>query len=157
MATTLALESIRRFLRTAPVDLERMARALRIGVVADAKLPPSIAARIDQPGPGPRITVNGALAPQRQRATLAIAIAHCLLHPDAVRGGLALDAHGLTGASWDGEADRCAAELLMPADLVRAFWNLGVRTTPEMARRFDVTQDSAAERLRALGLDRQRN
>ncbi|HYF08114.1 MAG TPA: ImmA/IrrE family metallo-endopeptidase [Acetobacteraceae bacterium] len=150
-----APDLIRRFLRAAPIALDRIVRVLGLSVAVDPKLSPGISSRIEVQGPRVLIIVNGSHAPQRQRFTLAHAIAHCVLHRAAIGTSLVEDAHrrgaGLT-AEMDEEADRYAADLLMPADLVHSFWNLGVRSASEMARRFDVTPEAATARMGQLGI-----
>ena len=150
-----APDLVRRFTRSAPVQLDRIARALGLAVAVDPRLPPGISSQIDVQSARVLITVNGSHAPQRQRFTLAHAIGHCVLHREAIGNALVEDAY-LRGAGLapavDAEADRYAADLVMPADLVGSFWNQGVRSVSEMARRFDVTPEAAQTRLSQLGI-----
>jgi predicted transcriptional regulator len=150
-----APELIRRFTRSAPVELDRITRALGLAVAVDPRLSPGISSKIDVQGARVLITVNGGHAPQRQRFTLAHAIAHCILHREAIGTSLVEDGH-LRGAglapALDAEADRYAADLVMPANLVSSFWNQGVRSAAEMGRRFDVTPEAAQSRLSELGI-----
>ena len=47
------------------------------------------------------------------------------------------------GSYVESQANRFAAELLMPAGLMRQYWEKGIRSVADMAARFDVSADAA--------------
>ena len=160
MATHLAdslspVEIIIPFLDHAPVDLDGMAAALGVAVIRDPSLPAGISGKIERSGRGFRIVVNGTHGPLRQRFTLAHEIAHYVLHRDLIGDGVTDDAmyrSGRLSDDYERQANRYAADLLMPARLIRAAWREGVRSFADMAARFDVSAEAARIRMRDLRL-----
>jgi len=99
----------------------------------------------------PSIEYNVGEAPVRKRFTVAHELGHFALgHEDAPRDA------GNFYASADPrerQANRFAAELLMPASLVRHYYTSGIATTvEELARTFGVSKDAMGYRLINLGL-----
>lgn len=147
-----AIEIAARFMKQAPVDLDGMAGALGVEVVSDPRLPEGIAGRIERSGRGYRATINGRDGRRRQRFTLAHELAHVILHRDLLGDGIVDDVLYRSRMSSDieSQANRFAADLLMPAALMREFWRQGVRSFADMAARFDVSAEAARIRMHDL-------
>ena len=145
------------FLREAPVDLLAMARALGLTVQMDAPMSPDLSERIRHGGNGPagfHIEVNGAHSPNRRRFTLAHEIAHFLLHRDLIGDGIddtALYRSRLSDQT-EVEANRLAADILMPAALLRDIYRAGARSLAGLSATFQVSEEAMRIRLGQLRL-----
>ncbi len=151
------IEVANRFLGEPPIDLVGMANALGISVNMNARLGPNISGKIiktrDAEGDRFNIEVNGSHSPNRRRFTLAHEISHFLLHKHLMTSGLVdneIYRSGL-GDRVEFEANRLAAELLMPASLVRAVWHSGNRSIGQLANAFGASEDAMRIRLEQLG------
>lgn len=145
-----------RFLGSAPVDLEGMAAALGVTVNRDARMQPGISGHIARAHGGYEIAVNASDPPARQRFTLAHEIAHYLLHRELLDGGIEDDRmyRSRLGGVVERQANRLAAQLLMPANLVRFACRAGASDVGRLARTFGVSEHAMDIRLRELGLDK---
>lgn len=146
MATTPSheWEIINRARENVPVDV--MAVALALGVhIRVAFLDPAVSGMIEKSGQKFVITVNHQDAPVRRRFTIAHELGHYMLHRHLIGDGLDDDrAYRSTnvgkyhntkvGPREETEANRFAANLLMPKELVER----------ERARLFDSVADMAA-------------
>lgn len=146
-----------KFKNGAPVDLVGMARALDIDVDQNASFTdPKTSGSIKRMRDGTyRISVNGSHSDNRKRFTIAHELAHFLLHKDIIdRKGLVDDAMYRSGASREEEyqANRMAAELLMPKSLVLSFWNAHLRQSAVLAKVFGASEEAVNIRLKQLGL-----
>ncbi len=144
-----------RYQTTAPVDVLGMANELGLNVWSMA-LPPNISGKIfrDQLNGGKTgfsIIVNSEDTSNRQRFTIAHEIAHFILHrPQLERGGsVEDDAMYRSGLSTreEVEANRLAAQILMPMALIQKVIAEGVKDVPSLAARFQVSQDAMRIRL----------
>ncbi|MFT9252002.1 MAG: ImmA/IrrE family metallo-endopeptidase [Acetobacter okinawensis] len=145
-----------KFKNSAPVDLFGMARALKIGVDPAATFKdPNTSGSIRLLRDGSYlISINKDHSPNRKRFTLAHEISHFLLHRDIIdQRGLVDDAMYRSGASRNEEyqANRLAAELLMPEGLVRSFCKAGMTNPSIIARVFGASDEAAKIRLSQLG------
>jgi predicted transcriptional regulator len=137
-----------------PVDVAALARRFGIDVYADT-LNPGISGMIvrrPQYGSlsGYSIIVNSADPLVRQRFTVAHEIAHFLLHRDQIGDGITENAlHRSEGFSSKEEvqANKLAADILMPLDLISRQMNEGNRELRELARTFNVSEIAMAIRL----------
>lgn len=149
----LPVETVERFMAHAPIDLELLARTLGLDVERTRFNDPEVAGRIERTGQGYRIALNAADGPRRQRFTLAHEIAHYVLHRDLIGDGVT--DRGLyrsrLGGIVERQANRYAANILMPALLVREAWRQ-YGTPGRVATRFEVSDEAARIRLRELGL-----
>lgn len=149
----LPVEIVSRFLNSAPVDLDGMARALGLEVEDHWFDETDIAGMIGRAGRTYRISLNHMDNPRRKRFTLAHEIAHYILHRDLIGDGIT--DRGLYRSrlsdTVERQANRYAANLLMPAALVRASWWEGDRSLSGMAARFNVSEEAARIRLKELG------
>jgi Zn-dependent peptidase ImmA (M78 family) len=95
------------------------------------------------------IRVNRHEHKHRQRFTIAHEIAHFVLHKDEIRDGITEDTFYRSGLperrEW--EANRLAADILMPWDLVRALAADGKTTPSELAQELEVSQAAMHIRL----------
>ncbi|MEN5176051.1 hypothetical protein D3C73_1049480 [compost metagenome] len=116
-------EAVRNAISEHPVKVGKLAQNLGIEVFR-SPLPPKISGMI-QPsqsgGRGYEIRVNKYEVPERQRFTLAHEIAHFLLHKSDIRSGVVdsvMYRSALTSRK-EAEANRLAADIVMPMDAVR--------------------------------------
>lgn len=149
------IEIVGRFLNQAPVDLAAMSRALGLNVVYSAVLPDDVSGKIERKGDGYLVTVNARHPKRRQRFTLAHEIAHYVLHRDYIGDGITDNAMyrsaGLSDAV-EQQANRYAADILMPAATMRRLYREGKMSFAQMAEAFDVSTDAAKVRMRDLRL-----
>ena len=145
-------ETIRRFTRTAPVDIFGLAEALGLlvrtvdlGENSGAIFPDS---RSGSPS-GFVIHVNTNHPKVRQRYTVAHEIAHFLRHRDRIGNRLVDDRMYRSGIgdTREFEADRLAAQLLIPGLLLGEMQNAGIKTPRELAMKFDVSLPAMERRL----------
>ena len=151
------LEIAGRFLQEAPVDLLAMADALGLSVTMDAPLGPDISGRITRGGTSPsgyHIEINGAHSPNRRRFTLAHEIAHYLLHRDLIGDGIEDDAlyRSRLSNETEAEANRLAARILMPPDLVMKLFRAGLKSLAGLSAAFHVSEEAMRIRLKQLRL-----
>lgn len=141
-----------------PIDVNALAADLGLRVVYRDDFPEDISGQIikdpQRGGPsGYLVNVNAGHWRVRQRYTLAHEIAHFLLHADRIGDGLTDD--GLYRSSlksvYEREADQLAANILMPAAMVRvhSLAGLGLKA---MAKAFDVSEQAMKIRLRQMKL-----
>lgn len=136
-----------------PVPVAKLARELGLDVKL-ADLGPKISGEIRPTGDGKYvIRVNRFENSERQRFTIAHEIAHYLLHKEHIGDGLTdniLYRSELTNG-LEREANRLAADLLMPADQVRDQAAVvdaeETDVTKALARRFNVSSSAMEIRL----------
>lgn len=148
------VEIVDAHLNTVPVDVHALARDLGLVVVQDSGLDDGISGKIECPLKGPcRITINANHHPVRQRFTLAHEIAHYVLHRGRIGDGVTDNALYRSSLSEpiERQANRYAAIVLMPRELVRERWKTGSRTAEALARDFGVSVPVAEIRMRELG------
>jgi predicted transcriptional regulator len=156
-ATENALVIAGEFLNRAPVDVEAMAEALGLTVNMNAPMPPNLSGSIRRGGNGRagyRIEVNGSHSPNRKRFTLAHEIAHFILHRDLIGNGIEDNAMYRSGLSEpvEIEANRMAAQILMPTALVRDVYKAGLRYIGGLSSAFGVSEEAMRIRLEQLRL-----
>lgn len=146
-----------------PVNVEKLARDLGLIVFHVSNLGPDIAGKIMRDArrmapAGYAIYVNGNDNPRRQRFTIAHEIAHYVLHRDLIGDGITDSAtdgalyRSSLGDDYERQANRLAADVLMPAQLVRAYYRGGVVSYAQLAEAFDVSIDAIRIRLQELRL-----
>lgn len=115
------LRIISQFTENVPVKVGALATALGINVVV-APLPLNVSGLI-QPNPDGsfQIKVNRFEPKERQRFTIAHEIAHFLLHQDRLGSGIvdSILYRSKLSSRLEAEANRLAADIIMPADKVR--------------------------------------
>jgi Zn-dependent peptidase ImmA (M78 family) len=149
-------DAVRAHQENAPVKLSVLAKALGVGLKA-ATLPAGISGEIrpDPNNPGNVvIRVNRHDSDKRQRFTVAHEIAHFLLHRDHIGNGIKDDVLYRSSLSdrREAEANRLAADLLMPEHLI-AEWLERARllrvedVVGYLAEQFEVSEASMRIRL----------
>lgn len=147
---------IRPFLQHAPVDLAGMVAALGMGLRLQARLAKGTWGQISREIRGGReiftIEISARCPPAARRYTLAHELAHALLHRSMFEDDAEYEAYqGRAHKRMERQADRFAADLVMPAPLVRKEF----RADPSLAhlvRTFDVSEAAMRIRLEELGL-----
>jgi hypothetical protein len=158
----LPIEIVRRFSnRGAPVNVDSLALELGLKVHRDASLGPEISGKIIKalpPTGGPTgyaIFVNYTHPSGRQRFTIAHEIAHFVLHRDLIGDGIEDDAlyRSKLNEWYETQANRMAADILLPADLVREAYRVhGIKSLAGLSARFEVSVDAIRIRLKELSL-----
>lgn len=137
-------EVVRRYSAEVPVRLGALAEELGLQIFR-SPLPPNISGMIkpSEGRPGQyEIRVNKYEVAERQRFTLAHEIAHFLLHKNDIRAGVIdniMYRSQLTSRK-EAEANRLAADMIMPRDAVRR----------ELAQRGGVATEDVAIQLAAV-------
>lgn len=148
---------INRFRRSAPVDVEGLAEALGVDVQY-AYLDSDISGMIERVRNGHRITVNARDPITRQRFTLAHELGHYMNHRHLIGDGLDDDrAYRSTdigryhntqiGPREETEANRFAANVLMPMDLIEHLQRTGLTEPADLAKRLKVSPQAMSIRL----------
>lgn len=139
-----------------PVSLNRIAEGLGLKVLA-ATLPPGVSGELRPSQTGHVIRVNRHDSKARQRFTVAHEIAHYLLHKEHIGDGISDDALYRSGLSdWrEAQANRLAADIIMPADKVGAAYAREQGQSAEdaierLAREFNVSKAAMKIRLEQL-------
>ncbi len=151
------LEIAGKFLDRAPVDLEGMSDALGLIVHVADNMHSDLSGMIVRSAEsrsGFRIEVNGKHSHARQRFTLAHEIAHYLLHRDYIGDGIKDNALYRSDLSnkMEVEANSMAANILMPAQLIRRVYWAGLRFISGLSVAFGVSEEAMRIRLRQLRL-----
>ena len=139
-----------------PINLMGMSRELGLGFAIEG-LPAGISGKLTRDqnySGGFKISVNAADPPRRQRFTTAHEIAHFVLHRDLIGDGITDNAMYRSSLSdeYERQADRFAAQMLLPAEAVRAAYR-NTKALAGLSVMFDVSGDAIRIRLRELRLD----
>lgn len=139
-----------------PVKLHALASDIGVKVIA-ATLPAGISGELRPSINGFVIKVNRHDSPSRQRFTVAHELAHYLLHRDHIGSGITDDALYRSGLSdsREAEANRLAADLLMPKAPLRAAYHQAVSAEcsdllSKLAEDFKVSEAAMKIRLEQL-------
>jgi hypothetical protein len=144
-------------LATLPVDVDGLARDLGLPIYLDASLPESISGKISRDGAatsGFRITVNANDVPHRRRFTIAHEIGHYVLHRDLILDEVTdneMYRSSELSDEFERQANRFAADLLLPAQVVRDQYRKLPAIIP-LARLFAVSEEAMRIRLKELRL-----
>jgi predicted transcriptional regulator len=147
-----ALAVIREHQQTVPVSPVAIAHALGLKVYRvpgwDPNLSGMIRRNADNPG-GFDIFVNADHPDVRRRFTIAHEIAHAVLHPELIGDGITEDALYRSGLSnaVEAQANRLAADILMPRDKVNEAIRGGSTDVRALARMFNVSEQAMAIRI----------
>lgn len=152
-----ARDIIEQHLKTVPVKLGSLARALGVADIKIASMSPGVSGQITREDNRYIIRINRNEARERQRFTLAHEIAHYLLHRhviDSYPDGITDNVLYRSGApeKIEYEANRLAADLVMPIsiveDKIRSFGGIVNEAAIErMAEIFDVSKAAMEIRL----------
>lgn len=144
--------AIERRQQVLPLKLSGLASDLGVSVKA-ATLGPGISGELRPEGGAFTIRVNRHDAPRRQRFTVAHELAHFLLHRDQIGDGIEDDAlyRSELSDAREAEANRLAADILMPMSLVRdaksRFEHLNETAITLIADEFGVSESAMKIRL----------
>ncbi|MCG8562675.1 MAG: ImmA/IrrE family metallo-endopeptidase [Hyphomicrobiales bacterium] len=150
---TVEREVVRRRQYSVPVDVQAIAEDLGINVWS-WDMGPDVSGMLARQSPpdggrsGYAIYVNNQHHPNRMRFTIAHEIAHFILHrdesPDTIRDD---QFYRALSNPLEAEANRLAAEILMPWHLVNELTSQGVTSLDELASRMQVSKQAMAIRL----------
>lgn len=151
---------VQRHIAQLPTNVVAIIRELRINYVEFSNIP-------NQSGYFARhngsfeIGVNASESPQRKRFTAAHELGHYMLHRDLLGEGQHFDRLYGAGAmsnpvnpftqQHEIQANRFAADILMPASYVQAIYNRR-RSIQDVVSAFHVSEPAAKIRLRNLGI-----
>ena len=151
-------EIINRFCSTAPVKLTELAMALGVSV-RRSFLDDSMSGMLERlPAGDYRITVNATHRITRQRFTIAHELGHFMLHRHLVGDGIddnkayrstqeGLYHNTSIGPKQETEANRFAANILMPRQVLDAEKSKEGATVSSLARLFEVSKQTMSIRL----------
>ena len=137
-----------------PTDL--MGLAAELGVRIEYADLDQISGKIEKTGSHPPeflVTLNNTHSENRQRFTLAHELAHAIKHRDQLDAGGIVDNalyRSLLPEPMEWEANRYAAQLLMPLSAMQKLWRAGHRTAALAAPRLGVSEAAALIRLDQL-------
>lgn len=148
------LSIIEKHQHSVPIDVYEIAMDLQIKVYIEKGWPNGLSGKIVKDAlsggqSGYAVYINGDHAETRQRFTLAHEIAHFILHKENIGDGIADDAlyrSGLSNAQ-EAMANKLAADILMPWNLVNQKIKEGVDTVEKLAQQFNVSISAMAIRL----------
>jgi DNA-binding Lrp family transcriptional regulator len=150
------IKIIRDFQQDAPVPTVAMARALGLEVYHVPNWPADLSGKIMKSvnrggSSGYAIYVNQGHHKNRRRFTTAHEIAHFVLHQDLIGDGIVDD--GLYRSSlsnaMEAQANRLAADILMPWHLLNQHMSAGKVGVDDLARIFEVSPSVMSIRLGA--------
>lgn len=153
-----AWQAIKHFRSTIPVDVEGLALALGIRV-STPFLPDNVSGMICKTSSGDyEISVNARHRETRQRFTIAHELGHYVLHRSLIGDGNIDDAayrsdgsvkNNRIGPREEQEANQFAANLLMPMEAIRRFWDRAHGDAGQLARMFNVSEGAMKIRLKS--------
>ncbi|MFN0165560.1 MAG: ImmA/IrrE family metallo-endopeptidase [Bryobacteraceae bacterium] len=146
-----------------PVDVTALAESLGVAVWESPFLEKGVSGKLLRDrrhggASGYSILVNSAEPYARKRFTVAHEIAHFLLHLDRVGDGVTEDAWFRSSfpLAEEREANRLAAELLMPPGQIERLVREGVTDCDELADKFHVSGPAMRIQLGQRGFARKR-
>jgi Zn-dependent peptidase ImmA (M78 family) len=132
--------------RTPPVDVDFIASKLEVFVYRVSKMKASGA--VNSNTRGASIFVSEDDHPWRQRFTIAHELGHLMLHKE---GTLHHRDTSFTGNAMEQQANKFAAELLMPWSMLETAMVSTGGSTKRLARLFDVSDAAMSVRLGKVG------
>ncbi|NRB01697.1 MAG: ImmA/IrrE family metallo-endopeptidase [Rhodobacteraceae bacterium] len=152
---------VRDYASRLPVDVIGIFDALRIEYIEEP-MPDEQSGRIFYEDPFCTVTVNANEGPQRKRFTAAHELGHYLLHRDLLDGKKHLDRlfssggndnpYGPLSPYHEVQANKFAADLLMPAGPLRAHFSPSADNVQELADLCGVSKAAMKIRLNSLGI-----
>lgn len=140
--------------KSAPVQTIDIAEALGIKVYKVGNWPENLSAMIRKDAErgghsGYAIYVNGKHPRVRRRFSIAHEIAHFALHRSLIGDGITDDAMYRSNMSnaVEAQANRMAADILMPWHLIRQATESGLDTVEALAKHFDVSKSTMSIQL----------
>jgi Zn-dependent peptidase ImmA (M78 family) len=160
-----ASDIIREYTADAPIKIEHLVEAFGIKLNRQANLHPQIAGQVERMEDGTyEISVNEKDHYYRRRFTIAHELGHYLLHKRLIDDGvddtkayrslnIGKFKNTKIGPEQEAEANKAAARLLMPAQLVRRYHKEFGGDVKALAKKFQVSYEAMGYRLQGLGLD----
>ena len=152
---------VRDFGSKLPVDIIGLIEALGINYIEEPMQSAS-SGRIDYNSPFCIITVNSNEGPQRRRFTAAHELGHYLLHRDLIDGKVHMDRLYVDGGNdnpnaplnppHEVQANKFAADLLMPARELRKRFDPQIDNVRELAELCQVSIAAMKIRLKSIGV-----
>lgn len=140
--------------KEAPVQTIDIAKALGIRVYKVGNWPENLSAMIRKDAErggssGYAIYVNDKHPRVRRRFSIAHEIAHFALHRSLIGDGITDDALYRSNMSnaVEAQANRMAADILMPWHLIRQATDAGINTVEALAKHFDVSKSTMSIQL----------
>lgn len=132
----------------------KIAQALGIDVYSTHSWDDSVSGKIERSGAGFEIVINANHPEVRRRFTIAHEIAHAVLHRDLIGDGIEDDAQWRSGLAdpIEYQANRMAADILMPIHLLQRYLDKGVNDPAYLAHLFKVSRQSMEIRLDTMGV-----
>jgi Zn-dependent peptidase ImmA (M78 family) len=148
------LQIIRAHQTRAPVPVVKVANSLGIGVFSTESWDDGVSGKIERRGSGFEIVINANHPEVRRRFTIAHEIAHAVLHQDLIGDGIEDDAQWRSGLAdpIEYQANRMAADILMPEHLLQKYLDRGVNDPAYLAHLFKVSKKSMEIRLETMGV-----
>lgn len=152
------LDIISRYVSQEPVDVRNMARELGIRVVEE-KMGDDESGCIQKTDSGYKICVNKKHSENRKRFTIAHELGHFMLHDELIGDGIFDNKLYRSDASHPNErvqpyhetqANKFAANILMPAPLIAKLKESGKTSTEDLAEALEVSEQAMAIRLSNL-------
>ena len=144
------LDLIKSHQKSAPVKVVPIAEELGLKVFRASDWDKNLSGMIKKMGEGKyNIYVNASHHILRRQFTIAHEIAHFILHRGEIGDGVVDDALYRSGLSnkQEAQANRLAAQILMPWHLLEKEINSGINDFEELARKFNVSKSSMSIRL----------
>jgi Zn-dependent peptidase ImmA (M78 family) len=146
-------EWIRLYQSSPPVNVKKMADDLGLRVLEFSEMPTEASGKLYPDSlsrAGWSIGVNAKESYTRKRFTIAHEIAHFLLHRNSIRGTIFDDTlyrSSLMSGAQETEANKFAADILMPYHLLEQMAQRGVVSVDELASKFGVSTQAMSIRL----------
>ncbi len=139
-----------------PFDVVGFGKELGLEIKESNQLPAKVSGFIKETDNQVSICVNQLDSLNRKRFTIAHELGHYFLHSDKLKSGI-ID--GVDTLNRDGRADpieyeanKFAADLLMPEELFRELWSQENSSITSMSGIFSVSESAIAIRAKTLGL-----
>ena len=147
-----AADIIKRHQENLPVDVYSLAASLGLKIYSDDFSGRNVSGKLVRRNGEFFIVVNDKDPASRQRFTVAHEIAHFVLHRDMISTELEDNAMYRSDLSdtYEIEANRLAADILLPADRVKQEYKKTPALVP-LSNKFDVSVDALKIRLKQLG------
>ena len=143
---------IRKHQAQPPVDLIAIARDLGLSIFRARGWQDDLSGLIKADPKNPdhyNIYVNAIHHERRRRFTIAHEMAHFILHRELIGDGIADDAlyRSRLSNKIEAEANRLAADILMPLHLINPLIDKGISDIQNLAERFNVSASAMSIRL----------
>jgi Zn-dependent peptidase ImmA (M78 family) len=143
------LDIIKEYVSYAPVDVYGLARALGL-MVEEKMLIDDCSGSIERAGNSYKVTVNSVHSANRKRFTVAHELGHFVLHDHLIDSGIydnKMYRDARISDSQETEANKFAASILMPSNLIYRLKKQGFHEAPELARELEVSEQAINIRL----------